>query len=798
MPTATDPMAHWTRAVADAWGIDAVLSTRPGEFDLNIAATAADGRRYVLKVMRAECALEFVYFLVQGHEHVASQAPGFPLPRVVKALCGAASVVCDDPGGVPRRLWLLTQLDGAAYARVSPHSTRLIVELGTRVAELDLALASFSHPQLGRAIKWNLRDSGWIGEQLGLIADPARRALVTGILERYTALTPALHREPLVPIHNDLNDYNLLVTHDARGEARLSGVLDFGDMILGPVVAEIAIAAAYVALGQARPVRAVAALVGAYHAVSPLTAAQVELIWPLVRMRLAVSVVNSAMMQRERPDDSYVVVSQAPAWALLEQTATLSPALVSAQLRLACGLDVTDAGARVMRYLNAMRGRCAPVLGRTLEGAPAVALSAVESLVPRDPFAMTAAEARGLGSDASHPWIGRYGEPRLVYTDAAFRTGRHGAADRRTVHLGVDVFMPAGTAVHAPLDGVVEVVEYRDRALDYGGMVILGHVTPEGDRFSSLYGHLAREVTNQLKVAQRITRGETLATLGTAEENGGWSPHLHLQLALITDGMERDWPGVADPDDLALWSGVCPNPAALLNLADDAVKYHPLDEAAIMSARRAHFAANLKLSYAAPCLFVRGWRHHLFDEWGRAYLDGYNNVPHVGHAHPRIHAVASDQLRRINSNTRYLHPAQVAFAEALLAKVPSHFTHVFLVNSGSEANELALRLARAHTGARDMITMDHGYHGNTTGAIDISPYKFNKPGGGGAPEWVQVVPVADPYRGVHRGPDAGAASTSRAYAGPASGPRCTPRYGSATGTTCTHSGAPPPPGVLNL
>ncbi len=171
--------------------------------------------------------------------------------------------------------------------------------------------------------------------------------------------------------------------------------------------------------------------------------------------------------------------------------------------------------------------------------------------------------------------------------------------------------------------------------------------------------------------------------------------------------------------------------------------------------RRAHFANNLRLSYREPCLFVRGWKHYLLDEWGRLYLDAYNNVPHVGHAHPRLQSVAADQLARLNTNTRYLHPALREFAEELLREAPPQLTHVFLVNSGSEANELALRLARAATGGRDMIVADHGYHGHTTGAYDLSAYKFNKPRGGGRPEWVQVVPVADTYRGAHRGDDAG-------------------------------------------
>jgi 4-aminobutyrate aminotransferase-like enzyme len=111
-------------------------------------------------------------------------------------------------------------------------------------------------------------------------------------------------------------------------------------------------------------------------------------------------------------------------------------------------------------------------------------------------------------------------------------------------------------------------------------------------------------------------------------------------------------------------------------------------------------------------------------------------------------------MARLNTNTRYLHPAQIEFAEALLARMPPQMTHVFLVNSGSEGNELALRLARAHTHGKDMVVVDHGYHGNTTGAIDLSAYKFNKPGGGGPPDWVHLVPVPDTYRGSHRGPDA--------------------------------------------
>ena len=138
---------------------------------------------------------------------------------------------------------------------------------------------------------------------------------------------------------------------------------------------------------------------------------------------------------------------------------------------------------------------------------------------------------------------------------------------------------------------------------------------------------------------------------------------------------------------------------------------------------------------------------YLYDESGRRYLDAYNNVPHVGHSHPRVVQAAIEQMLVLNTNTRYLHDGLAQFAERLVATLPEPLAVCYFVNSGSEANELALRLARAHTRRRDVIVLDAAYHGNTTTLIDISPYKFNGPGGDGAPPWVHVLPLPDTYRG---------------------------------------------------
>lgn len=229
------------------------------------------------------------------------------------------------------------------------------------------------------------------------------------------------------------------------------------------------------------------------------SAEEIGLIWPLLRMRLAVSVVNSTIEAKGRPNDPYVTISQAPAWRLLENSA-IDGELMGARLRNACGLPVTDAAGRIASWIAGQRGSFAPVLGRALDGLPVGSLGVAEATIPANPFELRADEARHLGTGlgiTQEWWLGQYGEPRLVYTDKAFRKGRWLASNRRTIHMAVDVFGPAGEPVRAPLAGKVALAENRKGHLDYGGVVILEHRTPEGDVFHTLYGHLSADGRSQ-------------------------------------------------------------------------------------------------------------------------------------------------------------------------------------------------------------------------------------------------------------------------------------------------------------
>jgi 4-aminobutyrate aminotransferase-like enzyme/Ser/Thr protein kinase RdoA (MazF antagonist) len=748
---------HWIEGLYQSWGIKAQLSALDGEFDLNIKAESTDGARYLVKIMRPACDVGLVEMQCGALKHIHTSATSVNVPVVVKSTMGHNVETLLDEKGNARLVWVLSFLEGVGYASFTPKSQHLIGHLGCSIAHLHTALEGFEHTSLQRNFKWNLMQAAWINDHLSVIADSDRRDLLGSVMLDYSEHLDSVKALPSFAIHNDINDYNLLADATLTDEPVITGIVDFGDMCAAPRVCDIAIAGAYIMLDHPQPEVALSALVAAYHAVLPLSASEIALIYPLLRCRLAVSVVNSTIEALTRPDDPYVTISQGPVWRLLENSA-VAHSLITARLRVACGLAVSESATRVGGYLGQLpRGSCAEIIGVEVGNAQCHSLSIEGCSVPQDPFDLMASEARALGDDVTDTadvWLGYYNEPRLIYTDTAFRQGPSKVSNRRTVHLGVDVFAPAATQIHAPLDGVVCVIENRQASLDYGGMVVLEHTTPSGDNFYSLYGHLNPEVCQKLQQGQKLKVGEVFAELGTQEHNGGWAPHLHLQLAMGIEGLGTDWPGVANPDEREFWNAMCPNPAVLLNLPDEKLCFTSVDESLVLQQRREDFGSNLKLSYSKPVMLLRGWKHYLFDQWGRPYLDAYNNVPHVGHAHPRLQSLVSEQLRRLNTNTRYLHPAQSALARKITSKTPEHLCVCYFVNSGSEANELALRLSRAHTGGKDIVTPDHGYHGNTTGAIDISAYKFNAPGGVGKPDWVQLVDIPDVYGGKFRQPDA--------------------------------------------
>jgi 4-aminobutyrate aminotransferase-like enzyme len=401
---------------------------------------------------------------------------------------------------------------------------------------MDRVLESFEHPGMIRDLHWDLKNAQWISSNTHRIAGAGRRAIVDRILLQFRGrVVPVLEDLPQTVIHGDANDENILLEPDPDGGYRVSGLLDFGDMSRSYTVGELAIAGAYAILGRKEPLEVLAALAGGYTRARLLSDPELHVLFPLVLMRLCVSVTNSAIATDSDPSNRHRLTSHGPAWDMLERLEDMRWPDAENRLRKACGYP-------------------APV------------------------------------PDAAPP----------------------------------------------------------------------------------------------------ACAGEDL-----------------------------------------------------------------------LAERRRRIGPSLSLAYDEPIEIVRGRGQFLFDSAGRAWLDCVNNVPHVGHCHPAVVEALSNQAGALNTNTRYLHRLLVEYAERLAATMPDPLEVCYFVNSGSEANELALRLARTHTGRSDVIVVEGGYHGNTSSLVDLSPYKCEGPGGRGLAAWAHKVAVPDPYRGQFRGRDS---ATGRAYA----------------------------------
>ena len=158
--------------------------------------------------------------------------------------------------------------------------------------------------------------------------------------------------------------------------------------------------------------------------------------------------------------------------------------------------------------------------------------------------------------------IGGYLENRVIYRRST-HFGPGAAEESRSLHLGVDVWLPAGTPVLAPLPAVVHSLADNDNFGDYGPTVILQHAL-EGTVFYSLYGHLSRYEWQALRVGQALQQGEAFATVGPFPENGDWPAHLHFQLMADLQGRMGDFPGVARPSEREAWAALCPDPNLVL------------------------------------------------------------------------------------------------------------------------------------------------------------------------------------------------------------------------------------------
>jgi Ser/Thr protein kinase RdoA (MazF antagonist) len=328
----------WVRQLArERYGIEGEMKPLTGERDRNYRfERATDGARFMLKISHpAETAL-VADFQTQALLYLEAADPGLPVQRIVPTQDGAASFVCDPGDGLPRVVRLFTYLPGLPLPE-APRTPAQQQNLARMLARLDVALAGFDHPAGDLPLPWDLQRADSVRSLLSHIAQPGR-ALATAALDRFERdAKPVLRTLPAQPIHNDFNIYNVLV--DPADTDRIAAILDFGDMVRAPCINDLAVAAAYQAGTGDDALAAIVPLVAAYHAVRPLSAAEVGVLFDLVMARLVMVVAISGWRAARYPENATYLLRNNPlSWARLQACERIGTAAATAAFRRAVNL----------------------------------------------------------------------------------------------------------------------------------------------------------------------------------------------------------------------------------------------------------------------------------------------------------------------------------------------------------------------------------------------------------------------------------------------------------------------------
>jgi 4-aminobutyrate aminotransferase-like enzyme/Ser/Thr protein kinase RdoA (MazF antagonist) len=722
------------------------------ELDRNFYVLSEDHQEYILKVAHASY-VDAVLDLQNATLQYLGQSRDL-FPKLIPTSEGQYAVNIEGIDGHIYIIRLLHYIVGTPLVDFQPHSPELLNDIGTQLGHLSSVMQSFSHPEKRLNYRWNILNALDIVSYSDEMPHE-KRAIIHKYMDLYEQqFLPNLSSVRHSFIHNDANDHNILVQSHSLDQSSLAGLIDFGDLVYSPTIAELAVCLAYVMMHSDQPLDKAVKVVKGYHRIFPLTELEISMLYPLLTARLCMSVCISWYQQQNEPDNPHLSISEAPAWDLLYQLRDIHPRLAHYIFRDACGFNANPYTEAIVSWLQEQSFH--PILNRpiTLDNSIMLDLSISSTELGNvDEFANIPNFTHQIFSRLTEGQIaiGRYNEARPIYLGDMFAVDHH---ERRAIHIGLDLFDHAGTPIYAPLAGRVYSVHDIQGDKDYGPTLILKHQPSPDITFFTLYGHLGVSILEQWTVGDAVTAGEQLAVMGDYPNNGNWPPHVHFQI--ITDMLDNtiEFPGVIAPRHRTAWLSLSPNPNLITNLAQEieATTVNKLQE--IITIREKHLNPSMSISYNTPLQIQRGYMHYLYDENGQAYLDCVNNVPHVGHSNPRVVKAGQGQMAVLNTNTRYLHNTITDYAQRLCETLPESLPVCFLVNSGSEANELAIRLAQAYTGGADFVVIDHAYHGNTSSTLELSPYKFNGKGGSGKPNHIEIATMPDGYRGEKRGFDA--------------------------------------------
>ncbi|BBZ29960.1 4-aminobutyrate aminotransferase [Mycolicibacterium madagascariense] len=700
--------AQATRLLATHYGIEARLESLGSNQDENFLVIAAGDRTVgVLKI--ANPAFTAVELAAQdaAAEAIAHAEPSLRVAVPQRNLDGEVATEVTGLLDGTAHVRLLPFLSGGTLVDMGYLAPAVVAGMGDLAARVSCALADFRHPGLDRALQWDLRFGHDVVQMLAShVADPTlRERLCTAAADAWARIAPVAHQLPRQAVHLDLTDANVV----AGAARRPDGIIDFGDLSDTWAVSELAITLSSVLGHCGAAPTSILPGVKAFHATRPLSGAEVDALWPLLVLRTAVLIVSGAQQVSLDPDNAYLTDQSHAESRMFEQATSVPMDVMTAVVRAELGLAEPPA---------ALTGSLIPELD--VASVHELDLSTTSELFDKAPEGVLGEHFRnGVAVAAIEAGatlvVTRFGEADLT------RAPLLSQDSPAVVATGVSMWPAAPLTLVAPWPG--EIVrrdgEFNLRGTEFELTLTGAEPTP----------------------ADTVTTGEPLATVGA----GGWT---HVAVRPVGAPVA---PAYVTAELAPGWLALSRDPSPLLGLPESSSE----TTSNLLARRDESFARVQEHYYADPPQIERGRRHYLMSTAGRAYLDMVNNVTMLGHAHPRVADTANRQLRRLNTNSRFNYEAVVEFSERLAAMLPDPLDTVFLVNSGSEASDLALRLALAVSGHRDVIAVGEAYHGWTYATDAVSTSTADNPQAlTTRPDWIHAVESPNSFRGTHRGADA--------------------------------------------
>ncbi|MGJ0390500.1 aminotransferase [Microbacterium sp. CGR1] len=762
----------------ECYGVEAVASELGSNQDRNFVLVEADGSRSVLRVdnpVFSDDARD-----AQHQALDAYRAAGVPVPAVLPGLDGALTQRWR--GFAVRRSEFA---DGEALVDAGYLAPVVLAEFGALAAASVNALAGLEHPGLDREQMWDMRVAF---EQITMLApsvtDAELRSRVrTASDVAQKAVAVVAERLPVQPIHGDLTDDNVTGRRGADSRLHPHVVLDLGDLGLGWRVAELAVCVSSMLHHEPeRPLRALDTI-AAFHADAPLSRDEALAVWPLIVLRSALLVASGWRQLEIDGDNEYARERIAGEQAIFD-AATAVPLAEATELVLdRLGFDAPVFEAPVVEVpVVEVPGVPGPVVTAPVVTAPGAETPEADGSEEKAP------EREAPEEDAAPPDGDHLTSPlapllpdldgRIVVVDPGVESDAL-EAGRWTAH-DAEAELIAGAHARGARAAVVPYGVYRltRTALDTPDAAATWPVETEVHVAPGPSSRMIAPVEGDLK----ITDGSVRITI-----DGGWELDLRgtdfeptrngrvekgesigrlaasFEIRTLVVGLRRaDAPPLpaeaaaahrVTPDRVEAWRRFTADPAALLGLASHAQRDGAHDE---LRRRERIFAEAQERYYEHPPQIERGWRHHLVDTTGRSYIDMVNNVAGLGHGHPKVAAAANRQLKTLATNSRFLFRDLAEYSERLIALMPegSGLDTVLLVNSGSEAVDLGIRLAQAATGRRTVVALREAYHGWTMASDAVTTSAYDNPHAlETRPDWVHVADVPNRFRGTYRGDD---------------------------------------------